>query len=137
FFAAIRDYYASFRDSSVLTNDFAAVVSHHANRPMDWFFEQWLLQPGYPRIEAEWGYRADLGTLVLDVRQAQPHEWGEFSFRLPVLVRLEGGGQELAVVRIGGREWSHRIPLAGVPAGIVLDPDGTLLLEILDLRRSR
>ena len=133
FFGSIRDYYDVFRDSSVLTDDFSAVVSRHADRPMEWFFEQWLLQPGYPQIQVRWRHDAGGKALVLEIDQVQPSEWGEFTFRLPLVARSASGASESLVAHVSGRNWLQEIPVDQVPNELLLDPEHTLLIEILEI----
>jgi aminopeptidase N len=135
FFNGMRDYYHSFRDSSLLTDDFSAVMSRHAGRSMDWFFEQWLLQPGYPQIEVRWSFDTVAGPLMLQVNQVQPPQWGEYAFSLPVLFRSDTGESESVVVRVSGRGWAQEIPVSVVPAEVIVDPDSTLLLRVIRLSR--
>jgi aminopeptidase N len=133
FLGIIKDYYATFRDSSVLTNDFAAVVSRHAGRSMEWFFEQWLLQPGYPQIQIRWRHDAGGRTIVLEIDQVQPREWGVFTFRLPLEARSASGSSESFVARVTERQWIGEIPVRDVPAELLVDPEETLLLEVLEI----
>jgi aminopeptidase N len=137
FFSSVRDFYTTFRDSTALTGDLAVIVSRHAGRTMDWFFEQWLLQPGYPQIEVTWGYDTDDNSVWLTVRQVQPPEWGLFSFLLPVTVVSSDGGLEHTSVRVEGQELTHRFLVQSAPDEMLLDRDATLLLEVVDLERRR
>ncbi len=91
FFRGIRRYYATFRDSSVLSEDFERVMERAAGRDLRWFFRQWLYQPGYPRLDVTWRTDAAGRRVTLHVRQAQSAAWGRF--RLPrVAVRFTAAG---------------------------------------------
>jgi len=136
FFAGIREYYRVFRDSTVLTSDLAEIMSRQAGRPMEWFFEQWLLQPGYPQLEVVWSYAESTQSLDVIVRQVQKQEWGEYSLRLPLEVELENGEVMREVVRISGRESVHSIEVDGKPVGVKPDPDETLLTSVVEVRRG-
>jgi aminopeptidase N len=135
FVAGLRTYYRRFRDSSVLSADFQRVMEEVSGRSLGWFFEQWLLQPGYPRLSVEWAYRD--ATLVLAVRQVQDERWGSFALRLPVRVELEGGSAEEFVVRVGGRRSEVERRLRDRPARVLLDPGATLLMEVVELSEGR
>jgi aminopeptidase N len=128
FFGGVREYYATFRDSTALSSDFAEIMEQAAGRPLDWFFQQWLLQPGYPRLEVTWGYEA--GELSLTVKQTQPAAWGFFRVSLPVAVETEDGGKAQFEIPVEAkREIEIRQPLAARPTRLVLDPEGVLLAE--------
>jgi aminopeptidase N len=99
-----------------------------AGRPLGWFFQQWLLQPGYPRLEVTWSYEA--GELSLTVKQTQPSAWGFFRLSLPVAVEMENGGRERFEIPVDARkENQFRQPLAARPTRLALDPEGVLLAE--------
>jgi aminopeptidase N len=128
FFGGVREYYATFRDCTALSSDFASVMESFAGRPLDWFFQQWLLQPGYPKLEVSWSYEA--GELSLTVKQTQPSAWGFFRLSLPVAVEMENGGRERFEIPVDARkENQFRQPLAARPTRLALDPEGVLLAE--------
>jgi len=137
FFGSVRDFYNAFRDSTALTADFAAIVSRRAGRSLDWFFEQWLLQPGFPKVRVTWGYDADEHSVWLEVHQVQPQRWGFFAFLLPVTVVYADETVEHTSVRIDGGEPTHRLVTRADPLEILLDPEETLLLEVVELKRER
>ena len=103
---------------------------------MDWFFEQWLLQPGYPQVEITWNQEASTGSLELMIEQVQQQEWGDYQFSLPVEVELDNGSVLHQVVRVTGREATHRMVVGGKPTELRFDPDETLLLEVAKVRRG-
>ena len=130
FFAGIRDYYRTYRDSSVLSADFQGVMERASGRALGWFFDEWLRQPGYPQLEVAW--RPNGATSVaLEVRQAQPEAWGRYAMPAVPVVFLRGG----AVV---ARRSFPLAPQAGpqaigfvldaAPDSVAVDPAGTLLL---------
>src|SRR5437660_6200301 len=51
FFRGIRKYYRRYRDSTALSDDFRHVMEDAAGRDLEWFFRQWLRQPGYPQLD--------------------------------------------------------------------------------------
>jgi aminopeptidase N len=137
FFAGIRDYYRTYRDSSVLSDDFRRVMERASGKRLDWFFDQWLRQPGYPRLDVVWSYDSTAREAVVSVVQGQPAAWG--AFRLPGVVLefpMASGEPERRAVEVAAtREQVLRVPLPGPPTGLRVDPDGTLLLAAT-VRRS-
>jgi aminopeptidase N len=131
FFRGIRRYYAAFRDSSVLSEDFARAMERAAGRDLRWFFRQWLYQPGYPRLDVTWRTDAAGRRVTLRVRQAQSAAWGRF--RLPrVAVRFTGAGgaaDERTIALDPARaEQAFAFTLPRASAGLAVDPEGRLLL---------
>lgn len=125
FFTGIRAYYSTFRDSTALSADLAGVMEPVAGRSLDWFFQQWLLQPGYPRLDLAWRYEG--GELSLEIKQTQPAAWGFFRVRLPVEVELENGARESFVVDVEARAVTgRRRALPAKPTRLTPELEGVL-----------
>lgn len=135
FVRGLRVYYSEFRDSTALSSDFASVMEQVAGRPLTPFFQQWLTQPGYPRVRATWRFQSD--RLKLDLRQVQPAAWGVYRLRLPVRAELENGEAVDFVVRVEDAVASVERPLPARPTRLVLDPGATLLMETVEVVERR
>lgn len=129
FFEGMRTFYERHAFGTVLTDDLRQTFEDVSGRPLDWFFDQWAFQPGYPVLESEWTMSGDGSEVVLTVRQTQSADWP--TFRLPMQVRVLPGGTpgEVvdAMIEVTEREQTFRI---GVPSGAVdvqVDPDGWVL----------
>ena len=132
FFRGIREYYRSFRDSSVLSEDFQRVVQRAAGRDLGWFFRQWLYQPGYPQLDAALQVDSATRTATLRVRQTQPAAWGRFRLRLRVKFFAAGEiifDDDRVVDPAEWWEQTFIFLLPKVPTEVRLDPDGHLLMR--------
>ncbi len=103
---------------------------------MDWFFEQWLLRPGFPKLQVAWRHDGDTGCLIIEVEQVQPRDWGDFTFSLPILLRYQDGNTTPVTLRIEGRATQHEIKTGAGPNELVLDPTETLLMEVIRVVRG-
>ena len=129
FFVGIRSYYRTYRDSSVLSDDFRRVMEAASGRELGWFFDQWLRQPGYPRLDVAWSYDSTTREVVLDVAQVQPAAWG--TFRLPKLtLEFLDGSHPLArrIVEVSAPRQTLRVAVPAKPTAVRVDPDEALLL---------
>jgi aminopeptidase N len=138
FFAGIRDYYRTYRDSSVSSDDFQRVMERASGRRLDWFFDQWLRQAGYPRLDVVWRYDPAARAALLDVAQVQPAAWG--TFRLPDLtLEFLDGSRVVArrVVEVSTARQTLRIEMPAPPSELHVDPDGALLLTATVRQGSR
>ena len=129
FWRGIRDYYRGYRDSSVTSADFQRVMERASGRRLGWFFVQWLRQPGYPRLDVAWRWDPASQSVALDISQVQPEGWG--LYRLPeVTVELlaRAGTRTRRTVSVTAARQSVRLDVPGPPAGVQVDPDGSLLL---------
>jgi aminopeptidase N len=124
FYAGLRRYYTTYRDSTAVSSDFARVMSAAGGKDLDWYFRQWLTQPGYPILEVRWKHGGK--KLTLDITQTQKAEWG--AYRIPnlevlvddrsVRVDLEGPKTHKVIEGIGRK-----------PKRIEVDPNGWWLLK--------
>lgn len=124
FYRGLRRYYATFRDSTALSSDFARIMSQAAGRDLEWYFRQALIQPGYPVLDVRWQQKGK--TLTLDIAQTQPAEWG--TYRIPGLMLLV----DERPVRLEVDRRTSRHVVNGVsrkPKKIVVDPNGWWLLK--------
>lgn len=147
FFRAIRSYYAQHVYGTALTADLQRVFEEDSGRSLDWFFEQWVRQPGHPVLEHEWEASEDGTEVILTVAQTQSPEWP--TFRFPLDVEFAGSAVSLGSataashgtaaasataarsrrerVEVQERTHTFRFPVEALPEAVVLDPDGWLL----------
>ena len=132
FFAGVRDYYRTYRDANALTEDFRRVMELHAGRPLDWFFRQWIYEPGFPAYEAAWRWDEAAKTLRLRVRQTQ----AGVAFRMPLDVEFRGGDEaRRETIEVKEREQSFDFKLERRPREVAIDPD-EWVLKTLKLREE-
>jgi aminopeptidase N len=130
FFAGVADYYRTYRDSNALTEDFRRVMELHAGRPLDWFFRQWIYEPGFPAYDAAWRWDEPSKRLRLRVRQTQAGA----PFRMPLDVEFKSGDvTRRETVEMSGREQSFDFKLDSRPQAVAVDPD-EWVLKTLTLR---
>lgn len=126
FFRGIRAFYAKYRDSTVMSEDFQREMESASGMDLGWFFRQALHQPGYPRLEVSARFDSHRKALALTIRQTQPEEWG--TYRLPGYELLIDG--LLVRVDIEGRESQFTFDqFTGPPKTVEPDPNGWWLAE--------
>lgn len=126
FFRGIRAYYAEYEYGTALTDDLRRVFEEVSGRPLDWFFDQWVHEPGYPELEFEWEMSDDGTAVLLGVRQTQSEEWP--AFRLPMDVEIRGPeGVATERIEVAAREQTFIVPVSRRPDAVVLDPEGWVL----------
>jgi aminopeptidase N len=124
FFSGLRRYYATYRDTTATSADFARIMSAAAGQDLDWYFRQALLQPGYPILTIDWKHEGQ--KLTFDITQTQPTGWG--AYRIPNLIlRVDGKPVRL---EINGRRSLLGVEGIGKkPKKIEVDPKGWWLLK--------
>jgi aminopeptidase N len=133
FFAGVRDYYRAYRDRNALTADFQKVMEARAGRSLDWFFKQWIYEPGYPVLDASWRWDEAARQVRLTVRQKQKQE--PFQLPLDVEIKLDGAARR-EVIEIKEREQAFSFKLDARPQALAIDPD-EWALKVLNLTEEK
>jgi aminopeptidase N len=128
FWQGIREYYRRYRNGTVNTDDFRAVIEAASGKDLAWFFNQWLTRPGSPRLEGSWSY--DAGRRQIDLELSQAHT-GE-PYRLPIEIGVVMKANDLPRVErveLTDRRAQFTIPSDAEPESVVIDPNTWLLFE--------
>jgi aminopeptidase N len=124
FFSGLRSFYATYRDTTAVSADFARIMSAAAGQNLDWYFRQALLQPGYPILRIDWKHEGQ--KLTFDITQTQPTGWG--AYRIPNLtLRVDGKPVRLEVS--GRRSRTSVEGFRKKPKKIDVDPSRSWLLK--------
>jgi len=134
FFRGLRDYYNKHQEANATTNDLRSALEQSSGKDLREFFQRWIFQAGHPIYVA--GSRPMLGRgrqrgFLITVRQTQLSP----VFTDPITVRMTSGAYtEVATVvpknKIVSLPFHHDSP----PTSIEIDPDETLLKEVIQKR---
>lgn len=127
FWKGISAYYQSYQNSNASTEDLINSLEQSTGRPLRWFFEQWIFQPGFPELESSWRYDAASQKLILKVEQKQASKL-PFKFPLDIKMIVQGKPQLLRNQRIENRMTQVEIPLSAPPTELILDPERWILM---------
>lgn len=117
FRATMRDYYQSFQGRPASTADFQSVVERHTGMPMDWFFDEWVKSDAIPTFHVAWKSEpADGGRYVVRFRIRV--EGVPDTFRMPVLVSADLGGNRFAHFRVDVRGTTTDYTSPALPAAV-------------------
>jgi aminopeptidase N len=132
FWHGIRDYYKLYRNQTASTADFRRVMEERSGQDLKWFFDQWLIQGGVPRIQGTWSYSN--GKLDIELQQLQT----PYRFRVPLELELQflDGSSQRQTVLLDAAKVKHSLDVAQKPVAILPDPD-TWLLGTVDLGQGK
>lgn len=116
----LRLFYARFRDSNVVTEDFLAVMEETSGTQLDDFFRQWLYTGGHPELKITFK-KERRNTVEISVEQVQEKLF-EFPLELSI---VKPGGEQLQKILIIERLTKMNFP--GKVLGIRPDPNVKLL----------
>ncbi|MCU7547688.1 M1 family metallopeptidase [Chitinophagaceae bacterium LB-8] len=120
----IQTYYELYKGSNAETRDFQAVAEKVSGEVLKPFFDQWLFQPGLPKIHGEWKFEKN--NFYLTIQQK-----GENIYQFPLEIGIldAKGKQTVHKVFITKAKETFSFPISRKPAKVVLDPNTALLFE--------
>jgi aminopeptidase N len=128
FWAGIRSYYRAHQDGHATTADFRGEMERASGRDLRVFFDQWLTRGGLVRLDGDWSYRADSGTLALRLTQRDRAR----TFAMPLQVGVYTAGSTtptITTVQVSEVSHEFQIPAGQRPDRVVLDPNHLVLME--------
>ncbi len=129
FFRSVRTYYGRHANGTALTADFQAVLEEVSGEDLGWYFEQWVMRPGFPKFSVDWTWDQGTGQGKIEVSQVQSDDWP--TFRAPVVLDIQFGETSRRLdVEITDREHTFEFSSRIRPTDVVLDPDGWILKEM-------
>lgn len=129
FFEAQRAYGDSFRYGTVSTDDYQRVVEQFHGEDLDWFFDEWVYQAGYPKYHLDWrGEPAGDSFLVITTLAQQNGAQAPDFFRTPLPVRVNcAGADTLVAIWPAANPQTDTFKVAARPESLVVDPDNWVL----------
>lgn len=142
FWAALHRYLADHAQDNATTDDLRQAVLDATGENLDWFWDQWMYQAGYPEFAVSAAYDSATTTLTLTVKQTQADSAKADStglryatpavFRMPVAIKVAtGAGDIVQQTRIDQREQTIAIPGIKSPPQMVIFDDGNTILKTL------
>ncbi len=129
FFRALRAYGDSFRYGTVSTEDFRRICERETGLELDWFFDEWIYQAGYPKYRLSWiGEPAgDSFRIVTSLAQNNGAQAPDF-FRTPLPVRINCLYVDtLVTIRPQANPQVDTFLVHTCPDSITIDPDNWVL----------
>lgn len=129
FFPALAAYRAQYEGSAATTDDFAAVVSTVAGADLDWFFQEWVYEPGVPTYRYGWRNARVRGRdyLLLHISQTQNVSWGVYTMPVRLRVQHESQPVENLVLWNDKRLQHFVLPLTAAATQARMDPNDWIL----------
>jgi aminopeptidase N len=131
FFRTMGAFLKRFATKNADTHDFMTVVKDTTGENLDWFFEQWVLQPGHPVFDVASDWDGAAGRLRLRVRQVQNLSQGVPVFRVPVAIGIRTAeGPVSQTVWISQQDETFEFNVPSKPLLVRFDEGNVLLKEL-------
>jgi len=128
FWKGLRTYYARFKYSNSLTEDFQRVMEEVSGISLQEFFSQWFYQSGHPELKYSWKWNESSKEVQLSVNQMQDQ-----LFTFPLEIELLDARQnqiERLTLYVRDRNTTFTRKVREKPAQIQLDPNTHLLFDL-------
>jgi aminopeptidase N len=131
FFRGLRGYYDSHREGNATTEDLRVALEKASGVSLKDFFARWIYGSGHPIYELLTATLelADGGNSVTIVLK-QTQDGAAFLDPVPVEITV-GGKKQLIMIRPEGKLATATIRTGKVPISVQLDPNQTLLKEVV------
>ena len=130
FYDILEVYGTTYGYANAVTADFQEVCETVTGQELDWFFDQWIYDQGYPEYELLWA-SIDQGAKghLLNIAVRQNQEDAPI-FTMPVELEITTtSGTILDTVTLDETLDLFQYTLADEPTDVVLDPDHWILCE--------
>lgn len=133
FFKGVRNYYNDHREANATTEDLRSALETSSGKNLKDFFARWIYAAGHPRYEFSWGSmeRGTATGLVVRLNQIQDGE--PFLDAVPIEFTVNGK-PERRTIYPKGKLTTATIQLPGNPTAVKIDPDETLLKEVVSIK---
>lgn len=126
FFKGLQKYYADYRNSTAITNDFQNVMEAVSGKGLDLFFEQWLWQAGHPVLSFNWKELSSKLNITAEQVQADYI----FEFPLEIEIIYKNGDRKIQTIQVNSAKTEISLDDNQNIEKIGLDPYMKLLYEL-------
>lgn len=131
FFRGLRSYYDEHASGNATTEDLRKALEKSSGKNLREFFDRWVYGSGHPVYQwtSQGAQQPDGGNVVTIVLN-QTQNGAPFLDPIPVTVTSEGKITRLTLIPKGKTATAH-VRVGKVPLDIKIDPEGTLLKELV------
>jgi len=128
FFRGLRMYYNAHKNSTASSEDLREALEHASGLDLREFFVEWIYGSGHPEYDLRWNWDTTKGIVKLHLRQVQPEPY--FANWVPVDV-ITAEGKIRIIFKPGAKETIIESQLTQQPTAVAIDPEGTVLKEVV------
>jgi aminopeptidase N len=131
FFRSLNHYLVQNKMRSTEIHDLRIAFEEVTGKDLNWFFNQWFLNPGHPEIDISYKYDDAARQVSVMLKQLQPGN----TFRLPMVIDIyEGGKKKSYPVEMTQKEQSFAFAYSSMPGLVNVDAGKALVWAKTDHR---
>ncbi|MBT6018208.1 M1 family metallopeptidase [bacterium] len=108
FWRSIRKYTNENKLKNVETSDLKKTIEMTTGKNLDWFFKQWLYEPGFPNYDVSWNYNQRKKELSIHVKQTQDLKTTSL-FKMPIKIIVDNGEKKEHVIWVDNLDSVYKI----------------------------
>ncbi len=137
FFASLKKYLETNKFKSAEIHNLRLAVEEVSGRDMNWFFNQWFLNKGRPKLKISTAFHAENNLLELTVEQNQDlKKFPLYTLPLEVDVYVDGA-PERSHINITEAKQTFSIITSGKPLLVNFDAERQLLCDLDYIKSSK
>jgi hypothetical protein len=128
-FRALRAYGDSFKYGTASTADFQRINEHLSGQNLDWFFNEWVYDRGYPKYSISWNKQPLGDSWLVAATLTQRNDTNSARmFHMPYPIRFNCAGESISVAfHPQDTVALDTFVLAAEPLSLTPDPDNWVL----------
>jgi aminopeptidase N len=149
FWASVQRYLTDHQYDNATTDDLRQSVLDATGESLDWFWDQWIYQAGYPEFTVTASYDSAAHSVAVTVKQTQVDTAAADStglrfttplaFRMPVTIRVgQGSGDVVRNFQITAAQETFTVDgVASAPTMVIFDDGNRILKQLTFEQPSR
>ncbi|MBL7912284.1 MAG: M1 family metallopeptidase [Bacteroidia bacterium] len=134
FFASLKNYLETNKFKTGEIHQLRLAFEETTGQDMNWFFNQWFLNKGRPKLVVTKNYNATTGNLELTVEQTQNFKKYPL-YRLPIDIDIYVNGKaERTKIVVSDVKQTFNIKVSGAPQLVNFDAERQLLCDLEYIR---
>ncbi len=117
FWRGIQHYTKENAYKNVETTDLKKAIEETTGQNLDWFFKQWIYEPGFPEYDVNWKYNQRNKSIKLTVKQTQKNT---NIFKMPVQIRVD---DDLHTIWIDDKKMVYEVPANKRPKMVIFNAE--------------
>ena len=130
FFRGLRAYYNAHREANATTEDLRAALERASGKDLKDFFARWVYGTGHPQYQLQWSSKSVQNAVLLTLTLEQTQAGEPFLDPVPIEFTVNGK-QQRQTIYPKSKLTTTEIRLDANPTAVQLDPDETLLKEVI------
>ena len=126
FWEGISTFSKTYGGKNALTIDFQKVMENVYGESLEWFFKQWIYEPGIPYIDIEYSWDENSKRLKINIKQIQKTK----IMRFPLEFEFRLNESQKQTFMINKDAQTFYINFDSEPNEIIVDPEIKLLAKI-------